>query len=183
MASRGRSPSLSEIGRLSGLSSVATVHRHLTLLEERGLLRRRGRRRVIELLPAAFRAAAIEVPLAGRIAAGRPIEAIAETRTVILPRTIARRGRTYVLRVSGDSMIDEQIRDGDYIVVEETRVARDGQTVVALLEGGDATLKILRRRRGRIRLQPANPSLEPIDVRPEDLRIQGVVTGLLRSYD
>jgi repressor LexA len=80
-------------------------------------------------------------------------------------------------------MIDEQIRDGDYIVVEETRVARDGQTVVALLEGGDATLKIFRRRRGRIRLQPANPSLKPIDVRPEDLRIQGVVTGLLRSYD
>jgi repressor LexA len=183
MAARGRTPSLSEIGSRCGLSSVATVHKHLVLLEERGLLRRRrGRRRAIELLPAAFQAAAVEVPLAGSIAAGRPIEAIQETRAMTLPRALARRGRTYVLRVRGHSMLDEQIWDGDYVVVEDRRVARDGETVVALLEGGEATLKTFHRERGRIRLQPANPSLEPIYVRPEALRIQGVVTGLLRTF-
>ena len=183
MAEAGQAPTLVEIARRCNLSSVATVHRHLALLQERGLLRRRrSRRRGIELKPAALTAAAVELPLLGTIAAGRPIEAVADAEKVIVPRDLSRRGRTYVLRVRGDSMRDEQILDGDYIVVEERDQARDGDVVVALINGREATLKTLRRDRGQIRLQPANLAMKPILVKAAELRIQGVVTGLLRRY-
>jgi repressor LexA len=183
-AERGRGPTLAEIARRVGLASVSTVHKHLELLEARGLLkrRRRGRRREMELLPAARSGAALEVPLLGRIVAGRPIETIAEMRAVALPRDMARGSRVYVLQVRGDSMMDEQILDGDYVVVEERSAARNGEVVVALIEGREATLKTYRRAGGRIRLVPAHPSMAPIEVRPEALRIQGVVIGLLRPY-
>jgi repressor LexA len=184
LAEKGYAPSLKEIARRCGLSSVATVHKHLTLMQERGLLRRqKSRRRGIELTPAPPTAQAVEVPLLGTIAAGRPIEAIADESKVMLPRDMVRKGRTYVLRVRGDSMRDEQIRDGDFVVVEERQEARDGEVVVALIDGRDATLKTLHREGTRIRLQPANPSMAPLYVRPADLRIQGVVTGILRRYD
>ena len=183
IAEKGYAPSLAEIARACGLSSVSTVHKHLTLMQERGLLRRRkSRRRGIELMATAAPAAAAEVPLLGTIAAGRPIEAIEDQRTVAIPRDLAGRGKTFVLKVRGDSMIDEQIRDGDYIVVEERPEARDGEMVVALIEGREATLKTLYRERGRIRLQPANPSLKPIYVAPDDLRVRGVVTGVIRRF-
>jgi len=183
-AELGRTPKLLEIARRAGLASVSTVHKHLALLEARGLLkrRRRGRRRRLDLLPAASSGAAVEVPLLGRIAAGRPIEAIADPGAVALPAGLARGGRTYVLQVKGDSMVEEQILDGDYVVVEERTTARNGEVVVALVDGREATLKTLRRDRGRVRLVPANPSMKPIEVRPESLRVQGVVAGVLRRY-
>lgn len=184
IAEKGYAPSLKEIARRCGLSSVATVHKHLALMQERGLLRReKSRRRGIELTPAAPSAQAVEVPLLGTIAAGRPIEAVADASKVMLPRDMVRKGRTYVLRVRGDSMRDEQIRDGDYVVVEDRQEARDGEVVVALIDGREATLKTLHREAGRVRLQPANPAVKPIYVRPSDLRVQGVVTGVLRRYE
>ena len=184
-AERGRPPTLAEIAGRAGLASSSTVHKHLELLEERGLLkrRRRGRRRGVDLLPAAQSGSAVEVPLLGRIVAGRPIETIAEQRAVALPRDLARGRRTYVLQVKGDSMVEEQILDGDYVVVEERAVPRNGEVVVALVDGREATLKTYRRDRGRVRLIPAHPSMKPIVVRPESLRVQGIVSGVLRRYE
>ena len=184
LAERGETPTLEAIARRAGLASVSTVHKHLELLQERGLLRRRrkGRRQIIELLARASSGSAIEVPLMGTIAAGRPIEAIQEEKAVALPASLVRGRGTYVLRVTGDSMIDEQIRDGDYVVVEERTSPRNGEMVVALIDGREATLKTFRRDKGRIRLQPANPEIAPVFVRPEALRIQGIVTGVLRTY-
>lgn len=179
----GQSPTLQELADRCQLSSLATVHRHLALLQERGLLRRRkSRRRGIELTPATRSAFAELVPLLGSIAAGQPIEAISDRQEIAIPCDLLGRRKNYVLRVKGDSMRDEQIYDGDFVVVEERQHASEGEVVVALIEGRDATLKTLRRGRGRVRLQPANPSVAPIFVRPEDLRIQGVVTGLIRKY-
>ena len=185
MTERGEAPTLDAIARRAGLASVSTVHKHLELLEERGLLRRRrrGRRQAIELLPGARSGAAVEVPLLGRIAAGRPIEAIPEERNVALPANLVRGGKTYVLQVTGDSMVQDQILDGDYVVVEDRTTPRNGEVVVALIDGREATLKTFRRDKGRIRLQPANPAMEPLSVRPEALQIQGIVTGVLRRYD
>ena len=185
LAETGKTPTLQEIARRCGLSSVATVHRHVTLLQERGILkRRRSRRRSIELRPVARRAPAVELPLFGAIAAGRPIEALVEEERAALPRELVRRPEeTFVLRVRGDSMRDEQILDGDLIVVERRERAENGDVVVALIEGREATLKTFYRERGRIRLQPANPAMEPITVDPEAVRIQGIVTGLFRRFE
>jgi repressor LexA len=184
IAETGQPPTLQEIAQRCGLSSLATVHRHLALLQERGLLRRRkSRRRGIELKPAARAALAVTVPLAGTISAGRPIEAVQGGEEIQIPRELARHPKTFALRVRGDSMRDEQIHDGDFVVLEEREHARDGDVVVALIDGREATLKTLKKERGRIRLQPANASVAPIYVRPNDLRIQGVVTGLIRIYD
>jgi repressor LexA len=183
IAEAGQAPTLHEIAQRCKLSSLATVHRHLALLQERGLIRRRkSRRRGIELKPAARAAMAVPVSLAGTIAAGRPIEAVQASEVIHIPRDMARQG-TYALRVRGDSMREEQIHDGDIVVLEERDHARDGEVIVALIDGRDATLKTLRKRGGRIRLQPANPSVPPLDVRPGELRIQGVVTGLIRLYE
>jgi len=183
IAETGQPPTLQEIARRCRLSSLATVHRHLALLQERGLLRRKkSKRRGIELKPAAQSALAVPVPLAGNISAGHPIEAVQEGEKIEIPRELARHRKTFALRVRGDSMRDEQIHDGDFVVLEERDHASDGDVVVALIDGRDATLKTFRKERGRIRLQPANPSVAPIYVRPADLRIQGVVTGLIRVY-
>jgi repressor LexA len=183
-AERGRTPTLAEIAESTGLASVSTVHKHLRLLEQRGLLkrRRRGRRRGVDLLPAARSGSAVEVPLLGRIVAGRPIETIPEQRTVALPKDLAPGGRSYVLQVKGDSMTEEQILDGDYVVVEGRATPRNGEVIVALVDGREATLKTYRRDRGRVRLIPAHPSMKPIVVRPDSLRVQGIVSGVLRLY-
>jgi repressor LexA len=124
------------------------------------------------------------LPLLGSVAAGLPIEAIQDTETLAVPPDmISRRRDNYVLRVEGNSMIEEQIRDGDYIVVQAQDRAEDGQMVVALVSGEAATVKKLYREAdGRIRLQPANPTMEPIFAAADDVRIQGIVVGVIRKY-
>ena len=180
---RGYAPSLKEIGAEFGLSSPATVHKHLLALEARGRIRRsRGRRRFVELVPAKSSPIGVDLPLLGIVAAGRPYEAVEVKETLTVPAFMVRQKKTYVLKVAGDSMLDEQIRDGDYIVVEERKEAADGETVVALLEGGEATVKKIYREKGKVRLQPANPAMAPLVLPGRSVRIQGVVTGLLRRF-
>jgi len=181
---RGYAPTIEEIGEHFGLSSLATVHKHLTNLQEKGLIKREwNRSRALELVPSPVRVRAVELPLLGRVAAGTPIEAISDMETIFVPEDMVGRKETYVLQVKGDSMIEEQIRDGDYVIVENRQHARDGEMVIALLEGERVTLKKLYREgRGRVRLQPANARMKPIYVDQDDLRIQGVVIGVLRKY-
>jgi repressor LexA len=184
IAKNGYSPSLEEIGGALGLSSVATVHKHVTHLVEKGLVRRVwNQNRSIELAEEGSRRNATELPLMGSIAAGRPLEAVPTTETICVPSDlVAGRGRTFVLKIQGESMIGESIRDGDYVIVEERRMARDGETVVALVDGVDATLKRVFREGATVRLQPANPAVAPIVLAAERVQIQGVVVGLIRKY-
>jgi repressor LexA len=181
---KGYAPTIEEIGDKFGLRSLATVHKHLSNLQDKGLIKRAwNRSRALELVPTQVRVQAVELPLLGRVAAGSPIEAIQSTETIFVPEDMVGRGRTYVLQVKGESMIEEQIRDGDYVIVEDRTVARDGEMVIALLGGENVTLKKLYREpAGRLRLQPANSQMEPILVNAEDVRIQGVVIGVLRKY-
>jgi repressor LexA len=181
---KGYAPTIEEIGAHFGLRSLATVHKHLTNLQEKGLLKRAwNRSRALELVRTEVKVEAIELPLLGRVAAGTPIEAISATETIYVPQDMVGRRRTYVLQVKGDSMIEEQIRDGDYVIVEDRESARDGEMVIALLGGENVTLKkLFRERGGKIRLQPANSRLQPFVVNAEDVRIQGVVIGVLRKY-
>lgn len=181
---KGYAPTIEEIGEHFGLRSLATVHKHLTNLQEKGLIKREwNRSRALELVPTEISVKAVELPLLGRVAAGTPIEAVQGTETIFVPEDMVGRKETYVLQVRGDSMIDEQIRDGDYVIVENRKTARDGEMVIALLDGDKATLKkLFRERGGRVRLQPANARMKPILVDQGDLRIQGVVIGVLRRY-
>ena len=179
----GYAPSLEEIGRRFGLSSLATVHKHLTNLEEKGFIRRAwNRSRSVELVPTRVGGRAIELPLLGTVAAGAPIEAIASSETIAVPEDLVAAPDTYALRVRGSSMIDEQIRDGDIVIVEDRKTAENGEMVIALLRGADATLKKFYREHGRIRLQPANPAVRPLVVEPDEVQIQGVVVGVVRRY-
>jgi repressor LexA len=179
----GYAPSLEEIGRRFGLSSLATVHKHLTNLQEKGFIKRAwNRSRSVEMVPTRTGGRAIELPLLGYVAAGSPIEAVAGTETIAVPENLVGKRDSYVLRVKGDSMIDEQIRDGDYVIVEDRRSAENGEMVIAMLHGSDVTLKKLYREQGRIRLQPANPAIQPILASPDDVQIQGVVVGVMRKY-
>ncbi len=179
----GYAPSLEEIGRRFSLSSLATVHKHLTNLQEKGFIKRAwNRSRSVELISARAGTRSVELPLLGYVAAGAPIEAIATTETIPVPEDLLGKRDTYVLRVRGSSMIDEQIRDGDFVIVEDRKTAENGEMVIALLDGSDVTLKKLYRENGTIRLQPANPEVKPIVVDPEQLRIQGVVVGVMRKY-
>ena len=188
IASKGYAPSIAEVGRHFHLTSPATVHKHLQNLAQKGLIKRSwNRSRAIEIIPGADTVSAsaaggfAELPLLGLIAAGLPLEAVADNETIPLPWSSGE-SNLYVLRVKGDSMIEDHIRDGDYVIVEGRQTAQNGETVVALLEGENATLKRFYREEDRIRLQPANPSMEPIFVKEGELRIQGVVVGVLRKY-
>ena len=180
----GYAPSLEEVGRRFNLSSLATVHKHLTNLQEKGFIRRAwNRSRSVELLPSRSGGRAVELPLLGYVAAGMPIEAVATSESIAVPEALVTGKRdTYVLRVRGDSMIDDQIRDGDWVVVEDRRAADNGEMVIALVGGQDATLKKFYKENGRVRLQPANPSMQPIFVEPDAVQIQGVVVGVMRKY-
>ncbi len=188
----GYSPSLEEICDGVGLSSIATVHVHLRNLESKKMIRRLANRsRSIELLPVARKqneasrqsaSSLIELPLLGRVAAGVPIEAIADDATVEVPEDFVRGRENFVLRVKGDSMIEDQICDGDLVVVERRETARAGETVVALVGGHEATVKRFYPEGRNIRLQPANSTMEPIIVPADECEIQGVVVGLLRKY-
>jgi repressor LexA len=178
-------PSFEEIAESFGYSSLATVHEHLSNLERKGYIRKSyNESRSIELVEHDAPSVSVELPLLGAVAAGMPIEAIRDDETLAVPHDmVSRRRDNYVLRVEGNSMIEEQIRDGDYIVVQAQHTAEDGQMVVALVEGESATVKKLYREPGgRIRLQPANPTMEPIYVDARHVRIQGVVVGVIRKY-
>jgi repressor LexA len=181
---KGYAPTIEEIAEHFSLRSLATVHKHLSNLQEKGLIRRAwNRSRALELLPTEVRVEAVELPLLGRVAAGSPIEAIEASETIFVPQNLVGRRETYVLQVKGDSMIDEQIRDGDYVIVENRRAVRNGEMVIALLDGDSVTLKkMYREGGGRIRLQPANARLKPMFVDQDRVRIQGVVIGVLRKY-
>jgi len=179
----GYAPSLEEIGRRFGLSSLATVHKHLTNLQEKGFIKRSwNRSRSVELIPARVGTRSVEVPLLGYVAAGYPIEAVAGSETINVPEDLVGKGDTYVLRVKGDSMIDEQIRDGDYVIVEDRKTAENGEMVIALVNGSEATLKKFYREAGRIRLQPANPAMQPMLFDADQIQVQGVVIGVMRRY-
>ena len=216
----GYSPSFEEIGSSLGVSSLATVHKHIGTLEAKGFIRRghnrsrsidvvavpgsvpfakTARRALGQKMGAAARGksrdsfagdralatslGALEFPLLGRIAAGRPVEAIANPETVSLADFAKAKSNVFVLRVKGDSMIDDHICDGDYILVEGSNTAENGEIVVALIEGTDATLKrFFRQNNGSVRLQPANAQMDPIILPARDVNIQGRVIGVLRKY-
>jgi len=196
----GYCPSYDEVRKALGLASLATVHKHMNTLQRKGYIRRDpNRSRSIEVidrrpmieadalsakgendLGPMYRAESL--PLLGRIAAGRPVEAFANREALSLQEFVGNKN-VYVLQVKGDSMIEDHICDGDFVVVESTNRARNGDTVVALVEGNEATLKrFYRERDGRLRLQPANSSMAPIFMETGELEIQGRVIGVLRKY-
>ncbi len=181
------SPSFEEIGEGLGLSSLATVHKHVTNLEKKGLLKRDyNRSRSIDVLPPRGRMkqsmlAPLSLPLLGRIAAGRPIEAVENPETISLADFTGSKD-VFVLQVRGDSMQDEAILDGDYVLVEKQQTARNGEIVVALVEGTDTTLKRFYKEGEHIRLQPSNAAMQPIVVPAHSVNVQGRVIGVLRKY-
>jgi repressor LexA len=181
----GYAPSFEEIAEQFRYSSLATVHEHLSNLERKGYIKRSyNESRAIEILPTEATPRAIELPVFGSVAAGVPIESIEHGETMCVPDNFVRRGGNhYVLRVRGNSMIDEQIRDGDFVVINERRSADNGEMVIALMNGSSATVKkFYRERDGRIRLQPANDTMPPIYVNENDVMIQGIVVGVMRRY-
>ena len=196
----GYCPSYDEVRKALGLASLATVHKHMNTLQRKGYIRRDpNRSRSIEVIDrrpmieadalsaegehdAGPMYRAESLPLLGRIAAGRPVEAFASQEALSLQEFVGNKN-VYVLQVKGDSMIEDHICDGDYVVVESTSGADNGDTVVALVQGNEATLKrFYRERDGRLRLQPANPSMAPIFMEQGELEIQGRVIGVLRKY-
>lgn len=187
--SRGYSPTLQELADEMGVSKV-TMFGHVEALVRKGaLLHQSNRARSLVVNPDAQvpdEERRSRIPLIGAIAAGSPIEAVEDRQQLDLETLFAPSGRspraqgeTYALKVRGDSMIDEHIRDGDYVVVQKQSTARNGETVVALLDSGEATLKKFYREHGKIRLQPANEKYEPIIV--NDCKIQGIVIGVIRT--
>jgi len=183
LAAHGYAPTLEEIGSRFNLNSLATVHKHLTNLEQKGLIRRTwNHSRAIELVPRASTRSAVELPLLGRVAAGQPIEALETADTIPVPEEFIRRQNTFVLRVVGSSMVGDGILDGDYIVVEERPTAENGETVVATINGEATVKRLYRERGGTIRLQPANDAMEPIVARDRDIEVRGVVVAVLRKY-
>ena len=206
----GISPSFEEMKEALDLKSKSGVHRLISALEERGFIRRLpNRARALEVIkqpedatpvgrsrpandvvsrtvapPAAPQPAndVIEIPLHGRIAAGAPIEALEGQSSMPVPAALLGPGEHYALEVSGDSMIEAGIFDGDYALVKRTETARDGEIVVALVRNEEATLKYMRREGGMVRLDPANGMYEPQIYRPDEVVVQGKLAGLLRRY-
>ncbi len=187
------SPSLGEIAEGMGLSSLATVHKHLSNLAEKGVIRRHWNRgRGIELAQGLDRPAmvhtqldaAYKLPIKGTVAAGVPLEAVEmeDERYPVPAELIRDADESFVLRVRGDSMIEDGIHEGDLLIVERRKQARNGQVVVALVNGYETTVKRLYREGKAIRLQPANADMEPIYVMPKDIEVQGLVVGLIRRY-
>jgi repressor LexA len=183
IARQGYAPTLEEIGAHFHLSSPATVHKHLSNLEEKGLIKRKWNfSRAIELVPRQTPSVAVALPLLGYVAAGHPIEALEGNDTLSVPEEFVRRQKTFVLRVKGNSMVEDGIRDGDYVIVEERTTADNGETVVALING-EATVKRFYRDKGdKIRLMPANEAMAPLIVKAQDVEVRGVVVAVLRKY-
>jgi repressor LexA len=182
---RALPPTLDELCRELGLRSRGSLHKHIQALVDAGYVEPlSGRQRGVRLRSGDDESMATMATLAlvGRIAAGRPIEALENPEALEVPRRLRGRGRCYVLEVSGDSMIDAGILDGDWVVVEQRDQARDGEIVVALIDGEEATLKRIEQTPGACILHPANPALEPLRYAPARVRIQGVVVGQMRAY-
>jgi repressor LexA len=179
----GYSPSFEEIARGLSLKSLATVHKHITNLQKKGLLQRdHNRSRSIDVLPPRSKGKRAErLPLLGRIAAGQPVEAMETSETIALGDIIGNR-EAFALQVRGDSMRDEHIMDGDYVLVEHTSTARQGEIIVALVRGSETTLKRYYIEGTTVRLQPSNAEMEPIYVPLSQIAIQGRVLGVLRRY-
>ena len=174
-------PTYDELCDLLGLSSRGSLHKHVQALIQAGLVESMdGMHRGIRLVEQ--REAEEGIPLLGTIAAGRPIEAVRQPEYLQVPDEMLGRQPCYALRVRGDSMIEEGILDGDYVVIEQCDSARNGDIVVALIDNEEATLKRLEQRRGRVILHPANARLAPLEYPPDAVQIQGVLKGLLRSY-
>jgi repressor LexA len=183
--SNGYAPSFEEIADQFNYNSLATVHEHLSNLERKGYIKRSyNESRAIEILPSEAFSRSVELPLMGTVAAGVPIEAMASGESLCVPESFLRKsGNHFVLKVRGNSMVDAHIGDGDFVIVNERRSADNGEMVIAMMQGSAATVKkFFRERDGRIRLQPANDTMEPIYVHENDISIQGVVVGVLRRY-
>ncbi len=189
VAENNYSPSFEEIREGMSLNSLATVHKHISNMEAKGLLTRGyNRSRSIDLLPFKGKLkhsmdvnTGLVLPLMGRIAAGQPIEAMQNPETISLADFV-RSKEVFVLEVRGDSMQDEHILDGDYVLVEKTKTAHNGEIVVALVDGSDATLKRFFHEGATIRLQPSNAAMKPIIVPAASVQLQGRVIGVLRKY-
>ena len=182
---RGYAPSFEEIAEQFSFQSLATVHEHLTNLERKGYIHRtHNESRAIEVLPPKGTTGATEIPLLGRVAAGAPIESIVSGETLAVPDALLpRRGPNYALKVQGESMIDDHIIDGDFVVVNGRQAAENGEMVIAMINGSEATVKrYYREPGGWIRLQPANMSMQPMRFQERDVLIQGVVVGVIRKY-
>ncbi len=178
----GYSPSFEEIARGLNVSSLATVHKHINNLQNKGLLQRaHNRSRSIDVLPARSGRSRERLPLMGRIAAGMPVEQVATSETISLSDITGNR-EVYALQVRGDSMRDEHIIDGDFVLVESTETARQGEIVVALIDNSETTLKRYFREGDQVRLQPSNVEMDPIYVHAAQLAIQGRVLGVVRRY-
>ncbi len=181
----GYAPSFEEIAEHFRFQSLATVHEHLSNLERKGVIRRSfNESRSIEIVPPPGITGATEIPLLGKVAAGLPIESLLHEETIAVPDAmLPRRGPNYALRVQGDSMIDEHIADGDCVVVHGKQVADNGEMVIALVNGAEATVKkFYREPGGWIRLQPANAEMHPLRFQEHEVQIQGVVVGVIRRY-
>ena len=180
----GYSPSYEEIAEGLGYRSKGTVHKHLKHLVEKGMITKQwNRSRSIELVSEPSEIKAVNLPLLGLVAAGEPIVAIEDpTEEISVPEDMIGFGDHYVLKVRGNSMIDEQIRDGDYVIVEERSYAETGETVVALVGGEEATIKKFYPENGKIRLQPANEKMLPLILPAHSVQVKGVVIGILRKY-
>jgi repressor LexA len=182
---RGYAPSFEEIAEQFSFQSLATVHEHLTNLEKKGYIHRtHNESRAIEVLPPRGQSGATTIPLLGTVAAGAPIESLASNESIAVPdELLPRRGPNYALKVQGESMIDEHIMDGDFVVVHGKQAADNGEMVIALVNGSEATVKrFYREQGGWIRLQPANPTMQPMRFQERDVLIQGVVVGVIRKY-
>jgi repressor LexA len=186
---RGYCPSFDEIAKGLELASLATVHKHVSILETKGYLKRSyNHSRSLELAPRYFREmqgsqveSAYEIPLEGRIAAGAPVETYEGRQTLNFTDFTGDRD-TYALQVRGESMIEDHICDGDYVLIERTADARDGEVVVALVNGSETTLKRIYREGETVRLQPANSAMAPIMVPATDLQVQGRLLAVLRKF-
>jgi repressor LexA len=181
----GFAPSFEEISKHFGYKSLATVHEHLSNLEKKGYIRRSyNESRAIEILAERGKAGATDLPLLGNVAAGMPIESILSDETLGVPDDmLPQRGANYALRVRGQSMVDEHITDGDMVVVNGRETADNGEMVIALVNGAEATVKrFYREPGGWIRLQPSNTLMRPVRVQERDVMIQGVVVGVIRKY-
>lgn len=185
--SEGVAPTLREIAEEFGFSSTATAQKHVNLLVAKGYLRRdkhqkRGLALARSPAAAAPSPASVDLPLLGTVAAGSPIESLPEDERILVPPNLLRSGDHYVLRVRGESMIDEGIYDGDLVVVQSRQDVRSGDMVVALVAGEVTLKRLYPEAGGRIRLQPSNPTMEPLLVPGDQVRVQGVVVALLRQY-